>query len=306
VSVADYTRQVAANNRQQKFADLAGLAAKFQAILSVHRADFPPAERPFAVSPSLPSVEDLYPEHEKQALAGIGALKLRKRGEAKARARAAAEAHRERLRTEGVAAHDQEQRDLDEWWAQLLANEPSVLLEALDDAFEDNERPAAAVGVHGDEVAVVVLAPDLSAVPEKWPEVTPAGNPSMKALTKTRRIGLYNELVLGEVLVTIRETFAVAPGVQSVRAVLVRRGRPDAYGKDHVDCLVAARFKRSALAGVQWKTAGASTIFNGVSTEKLFRQVGAVKELAPLDLTEEPDLRALIAQVDLSELEATK
>ena len=301
--MAAYQRQVAAQNRQQKMTDLRQLITEFQAILTVHRADFPPAERPVAEWQPVPSAEALYPEHERQALNEVSALKLKLRKEARTRARAAADAHHDQLAAEAVAAHDLEQEEMDAWWTQLLANEPGTVLEALEDAFEDNEAPAAAVGVSGNEVAVVVLAPELNVIPEKWPEITSAGNPSMKPLAKGKRISFYNLLLLGQVLVTIRETFAVAAGMASVRIVLIRATSPNVYGKKYVECLTAARFERKALEGVQWDIADAPTIFNDVASEKLFKQVGAAGELKPLDLSDEPELQALVAEVDLSELE---
>jgi hypothetical protein len=113
----------------------------------------------------------------------------------------------------------------------------------------------------------------------------------------------YNSLILGQMLVTVRETFAVALGVQSVRLVAIRRAAPDAYGKQRADCLAAAMFTRTALEGVRWDTANAATIFNDVASERLFKQAGAVGELKPLSLQAEPDLRALLDTVDLSELD---
>ena len=269
----------------------------------MHRGTFPPSERPVAEWPPVPEVEALYPEHEQQALSGVAALKWKRRKEAKQQAWTDAEIHRERLIAEATAAHDREQQDLDAWWAELLANHTEVVLEVLEEAFEDNEAPAAAVGVHGDEVVVVVLAPHFSVIPEKWPEMTPAGNPSLKTLAKGKQISFYNNLLIGQVLVTVRETFAVAPAIQSVRIVLIRGSEPDAYGKKHVECLAAARFERKALDGVQWDVADAITIFNDVASEKLFKQAGTAGELKTLDLRAEPDLQALLAEVDLSELE---
>jgi hypothetical protein len=78
---------------------------------------------------------------------------------------------------------------------------------------------------------------------------------------------------------------------------------PEPYGKKYVECLTAARFERKALEGVQWDIADAPTIFNDVASEKLFKQVGAAGELKPLDLSDEPELQALVAEVDISELE---
>ena len=75
--------------------------------------------------------------------------------------------------------------------------------------------------MHGDEVAIVVLAPDLSVIPDKWPEVTSAGNSSFKTLAKlqrpTPRTGTRP---------SVRESFAVPPGVNSVRAVLIAPAQP--------------------------------------------------------------------------------
>ncbi len=46
------------------------------------------------------------------------------------------------------------------------------MLATLEEAFEDNEAPAAAVGVNDDEVALVVLVPGSEVVPEQTPSTT--------------------------------------------------------------------------------------------------------------------------------------
>ena len=118
----------------------------------------------------------------------------------------------------------QAQGELDQRWHALCANDPDVVLATLAEAFEDNEAPAAPVGVHGDEVAIVVLVPGLDVVPERMPQTTAAGNLSMPKLTKAKRADFYKLVVCGHLLATCRETFAVAPGVNSVRAAVIRRG----------------------------------------------------------------------------------
>lgn len=303
-SIAAYKRQVAVQNRQDKIAAAKALLTQFQAISEVHRAEFPPAQKPDAARPLVPPLEHFYPEQERAALKGIGPLKMALRKEAKVKAKAAAEAQRNEMIAAYLAAHAQEEREIDEWWTKLLDNDPEVVIEALEDAFEDNEAPAAAVGVHGTEVAVVVLAPGIDVVPDKMPEVTAAGNVSLKAITKVMRTTYYNMLLLGQMIVTMRETFAVAPGAESVRVILIRGTDIDAYGKKHAECLAAALFERSRLVGVQWATADAGRIFNDVPTDTALRQIGASKELKPIDLSEEPDLQALLNEVDLTELVA--
>ncbi len=66
----------------------------------------------------------------------------------------------------------------------------------------------------------------------------------------------------------------------------------------------AARVRREALNGIRWNDADAVQVINDVSTELLLKQKGTAKDLAPLDLTDEPELVDLLAlaRVDLSEL----
>jgi hypothetical protein len=59
------------------------------------------------------------------------------------------------------------------------------LFATLTDAFD--EAPAAIAGMHDSEVPVVVMAPDLDAVPERLPNLTEACNLSLAKLTKSMR-----------------------------------------------------------------------------------------------------------------------
>lgn len=195
------------------------------------------------------------------------------------------------------------QTELDTWWAALQKNDPATVLGALAEAFEDNEAAAAPVGVEGDEVSVVVLAPSESIVPERMPGTTPSGNLSLRKLAKGDRAAFYTQAVMGHVLVTVKETLAEAPAIQQVRVVAVRQAATDAYGRPKLDCLVAGRWTRSALAGVAWAAADATTIARDTAAE-LIAKLRAGKELQPLDLGEQPEIRALLGIVDVDELTA--
>jgi hypothetical protein len=174
-------------------------------------------------------------------------------------------------------------------------------LATLEEAFEDNEAPAAPVGVDGDEVAVVVLVPGVDTVPERMPRTTAAGNLSLAKITKGDRAGFYKLMVGGHMLATARETFAVAPGMKSTRIAAIRSSHQDAYGRRRAECILAGRFSRAAFEGVLWEKADAVRIMNGTSTDLVIRQVGQAKDLAPLDLSTEPRLAALIEAVDFNE-----
>jgi len=66
--------------------------------------------------------------------------------------------------------------------------------------------------------------------------------------------------------------------------------------------VLAARFERSRLVGVQWARADATRVVNDASTERLLIQKGATQELTPIDLAKEPQLAEVVAAVDFEEL----
>ncbi|MCW2503921.1 MAG: hypothetical protein JWO79_2205, partial [Actinomycetia bacterium] len=195
------------------------------------------------------------------------------------------------------------QAALDLGWQRLCGNDPHTVMAILEEAFDDNEAPAATVNVSGDEVSLLLLVPSLAEViPERWTTTTPTGRLSLKKLTQRDRADYYKLFVCGQLLVTVREALAVAPAIASARIAVVRNDGADAYGKPRVSCLLAARFGRERLDGVQWDNADAAMIVNDVSTERVINQRGRSNELAPIDLTAEPELAALIDAVDLGGL----
>ena len=180
-SIASLQRQAAA---AQKAEEAQRLAAIFREILSVHQQEFPPAERPVAPSPVLPDESKIRSEHERAALRGIGLFKRAERTAAKQRAVAAAASDLAALKRQAEMDAARAQAALDQQWQQLLSNDPDTVIATLVEAFEDNEAPSAPIGVVGDEVSLVVLAPPQSAVPERMPGTTQAGNLTLRKLSK--------------------------------------------------------------------------------------------------------------------------
>ena len=298
-SVAAYERQL---RQAQKLEQAQELQAAFEGILNLHREDFMPATAPVAPPPTVADMAGIRQRHEREALQGLNLFQRSARASARQRAAEAAnreiEAETARIRRE----HADLQRDLDEQWHLLLANDPDIVFTTLTEAFEDNEAPAAMAGVHDGEASVVVMVPDVDAVPERMPKLTEAGNLSLAKLTKSARNSFYVQLVCGHILVTVREALAAAPAITSVRVAVVRWTSPNAYGTRSIECLLAAVFTRHALHGIQWQSADAATIVQDASAELRIRQ-GATSELRPLDLSNEPGLAALLHAVDLEELD---
>jgi hypothetical protein len=297
-SMASYQRQLAA---AQKAEEAQRLAAAFQEILNVHRTEFPPAVPPVAPPPSLPDARAVRRRHERDALAGIGLLQRAARGEAKERAARASDAELAAAHQQAALQHAEYQRQLDRCWRQLCDNDPDVVLATLAEAFEDNEAPAAPVAVDDAELDLVVLAPPYDVVPERMPGRTQAGNLTLRKLPKGERSALYAMLVFGHLLVTMREAFAVAPGIMAIRSVVLRHAGVDAYGRPRLECLLAGRFLRSAFDGVRWRDADASRIVQDTASELLVT-LRRGTELQPINLSQEPEIQKVIDLVDFDEL----
>jgi hypothetical protein len=106
---------------------------------------------------------------------------------------------------------------------------------------------------------------------------------------------------LGHLLATMREAFAMAPGITAIRSVLLRHAGADAYGKPRLECILAGRFLRSAFDGVRWQEASAGTIVEDTATE-LLANLRRGTELQPINLGQEPEIQKVIDLVDYDEL----
>jgi hypothetical protein len=303
-SAAALQRQAAAARRAQaeteKAREAQQLAGIFNEILQLHRQEFAPVERPFAPPPSPPNEQEVRSRHEKDALAGIGLFQRAERAAARQRAAISAQAELASRWQQAQAEAGNWQAYLDAQWSRLLANDPETVLGTLGEAFEDNEAPAAPIGVDGAELSLVVLVPPESAVPERLPATTQAGNLTLRKLPKGERSQLYGLLAAGHVLVTLREAFAVAPGIQAGRVIALRSEGQDVYGRPLLECILAGRWTRAAFGGVRWQDADAMAIMTGTASELIMNVKRG--QILPLDLTGEPEIAAVLASIDTAEL----
>jgi hypothetical protein len=296
-SIASLQRQAAA---AQKAEEAQRLAAIFREILNVHRHEFPPAQRPVSPPPVLPDEGRLRSQHEHAALQGIGLFRRAERIAARQRAAAAAASELAALKQQAQMQAAQAQAELDQQWWQLLANQPDTVISTLAEAFDDNEAPAAPIGVDGDELSVAVLVPAESAVPERMPATTQAGNLTLRKLPKGEHASLYMMLVAGHLLVTLRETFAVALGISAARVIVLRSGCAHAYGRPRLECLMAGRWTWTAFGGVRWHQADAVTILRDIAVELIANM--RRNQLFPIDLSKEPQIAAVLVGIDTAEL----
>lgn len=293
---------VAAQRTAEKQQQAEALRTALLAILTLQQQDFPPAQQPFA--PPCPSV-DAQPFRSRHVAEAKASTSVFDRAARKA---ALAEAERRtELDVRQATAEMEQQRttyqgQLDEWWHAMLVDHPGTVLHALSAAFQDNDAAAAAVGLVEDEVTLVVVVPPVSDVPERKPDRTPAGNLTLKKLTKSELNDFYRLLVCGHVLVTVKEAFAVAPALTSARIVAVRASDRDAYGKRHAEALFAGRFERARLQGIRWNDADATRIVSDAGSELTIKLRGSAREMMPLDLLAEPEIAQVLGAIDIDEM----
>jgi hypothetical protein len=268
-------------------------------MCQVHREEFDLAQKPSIAAPAPVDRRQVKARLQAEAVDGIGALKLSER-------RAAKRAVVERLDAE-VAAEEvrraeevaEKQRAWDEFWERLGAGEAGAVLPMLEEAFEDNEAPAAAVSCSDGRVDVVMRwSPITDVVSEQKAAVTPTGKPTIRKRNKGEREELYLEALCSHALVTAKETFAVCPGVQRVGLAVVRADTDPARGDEVVEPLVLALVTREDFNGIRWENISATAALLGSSEGKIgFRGKAASKALHGLDLDDDPDVRHFIAQV---------
>jgi hypothetical protein len=271
-------------------------------LLKLHEAEFEPAQRPVAPPPPPVDPKPIVDRHMKEALSGIGLFARRARADARTRAAASAAAEIEQIANNDARLHAEYQAHLDESWQRLVAGDPDVVLARLAEAFEDNEAAAAPLGVHKDEVSLVVVVPTVDAVPAVKPAATQAGNSTTKKLTKQEQADFYKLLIAGYTLVTVKEAFAVAPSITHARIVAVRSAGVDVYGQKRVEAVLAALFSRESFEGVRWTSIDAVQAFNELASDREVNQTGRYREFSALDLASQPAIAAAVDAVDVEEL----
>jgi hypothetical protein len=368
---------IAAREREAKAAareaDIGRIAALERALVNVHSANFPEAQRtilppveevdpapieaelevaagipalvaatgggehpPVAPEPEPVDRYELMREHRKRARAGVPLWRIRDRvataaaadldaeGAAKAeearrlqtqqeeqarldelwnqlsqaRARVADETvlkvAAEKERRSAARAKDQER--LDNQWDLLNANDPDITLAALEQAFADNQAPAAAIDCDGPRTTVVMqfVTPE-AIVPERKPARTPTGKPTLKKRTKTEINALYLQALGSSVLATVKEAFAVAPGTDVVQ-ILVIRQESDKKHAGHWAAIYVGEFDRATFAAASGRRDPASSLT--VAGDAVLNLKGQTEAVSPIALKDRPDLANVLAAVE--------
>jgi hypothetical protein len=195
-----------------------------------------------------------------------------------------------------AAARAAEQARKDQEWERLNANDPNVTLGVLEQAFADNEAPAAAIDCDGPRTTVVMQFVEPNAiVPERKPARTPTGKPTLKKRTKTEINALYLQALGSNVLATVKEAFAVAPGTNVIQVLVVRR-ETDKKHAGQLAVIYVGEFDRGSYASASGARDPSRAI--AMASEAALNLKGKTEAVSPIDLADRGDLALVLAQVE--------
>jgi hypothetical protein len=199
-------------------------------------------------------------------------------------------------RAQRAERHAAEQAEVDLDWQKLQANDPAVTLAALEQAFADNEAPATAIDCEGDHTTVVMQFVNPGAIiPEKKPARTPTGKRTLKKRTKTEINALYLQALGSNVLATVKEAFAVAPGTEVVQLIVVR-DEATSSSPGGLDVIYLGEFGRSGFAGASGARDPGRSL--EMAANAVLNLKGRTEEVSPLELPARADVNEVVVRIE--------
>jgi hypothetical protein len=291
--LADLERLTRMAERSQEIAHVRHIE---QALTSLHRDTFAPAVRTIVPLPEPLDVAGVARELQTESASSISWWRFVDRKAARLAAADLAHAVAAERNAANAAWHADAQAEADAHWSGLVANDPEIVMASLEIAFEVYESPAAAIDCAGASVTILIMFPSTEIVPNAKPAVTPGGRPTLHARTKAERNTLYLTALASTVLATAKEALAVAPALNEISVVVVRKDRDAPTPGDHLEVIYAGRFLRDRMASVDWQRIDVAAELL-LAPDALLNRRGSSKEIVPLDLEDQPGLRSLLQQL---------
>jgi hypothetical protein len=298
-SVATHERQVRQAQKLEEVQGALDLDNQLVAMCQAHKEDFEKASKPSPEEAEPVDIQAVRNRLIKEAQSGISALKLGQRREAKAQALERLDEEIEQEKTRATEEAKERAERWDRYWTALEANDESVVLPTLEQAFEHNEAPAAAVSCRDSRVDIVMRWPGLDdVVPERKAAVTPTGKPTIKKRSKGERAELYLEAISSHALATAKETIAVCPYLDTVGMAIVRAGHDPARGDEILEPIVFGVLQCADLESLNWANISATAAFLSAAEGRIgMRGKGSNKTLFGLGLNDDSEGRDFITQV---------
>lgn len=247
----DRTRRQAERAQQdaERDAAIAQLRVLREQTTNVHLQSFPAAHPP--AIPEAPQLGLPWALAEAQTfhLRAVGRLARAERAAAKQRAQQDAPAYLAAESARLAAVCSQLAGEAQQWWQALVTNDEGTVCEAVNTAFSDNPAAGCAVGVDGSVLSVVMRQQDLDSLPTQTAGLTPSGRPTLKNLTKRDRLLWWLTAMGSNVVATLKEGFATAPGITAIDLAVLTR-LPDTQ---RLGFVAYGRWTRQAIEGTPWR-----------------------------------------------------
>ncbi|MEU9208415.1 TerD family protein [Streptomyces sp. NPDC048415] len=264
-------------------------------MTSVHLQSFASAQPP--VIPAAPQLGLPWALAEAQSfhLQGVGRLARAERTSAKQRAQLDAPAY---LAAETARLHvvrEQMVTEAGQWWDALLSNDEATVCEAVNSAFSDNPAAGCAVGVDRTVLSVVIRQQDLDTMPTQTAGLTPSGRPALKNLAKRDRLLWWLTAMGSNIVATLKEGFATAPGIEAIDLAVMTR-LPDTQ---RLGFVAYGRWTQRAIESTPWREPEDALRFLDIGQDVACSVITTASgnlssALKPLDATCVPGLQDLL------------
>jgi hypothetical protein len=198
--------------------------------------------------------------------------------------------------------------EANQWWQSLIANDEETVCEVVNYAFADNPAAGCAVGVDGSVLSVVMRHQDIDSLPDQTPGVTSSGRPTLKTLSKRDRTLWWLTVMGSNIIATLKEGFATAPGVTAIDLAVLTR-LPDTQ---RLGFVAYGRWTRQAIGAGPWRETADALRFLDIGQDVACSVTTTASgnlssTIKPLDTSRLPGLQGLLdhAQDDAGSGDAT-
>jgi stress response protein SCP2 len=266
-----------------------------ESTTTFHLTAFSAARRPLLAPPQMPDASVCRAEVEALYLSQVGRFQGCSRGEILQRAAQDADLWWREEHDRLGRDHADLQRQADAWWAALRSNDEVTVIEAVNSAYADNPAGGVAVGVADGVLSVVIRQPDLDLIPRVRPDWTPSGRPTSRRIPQRERNEWWLRTLGSNVLATVLEGLATAPGIRAVIVAALAR-----VPRTHrVEVVALGRWERARIerAGIHKAGGGDPLRFLDLGDPALCRTSPSTSEIRAVDTSAEPALQALVDAV---------
>ncbi|MDX2854371.1 hypothetical protein PV342_39380 [Streptomyces sp. PA03-3a] len=262
---------------------------------SVHLQSFTPVHAPVVPGPPQLGLAWALAEAQAHHLAGLGVFARTERAAAKRRAEEDAPVYLAAEQARLQTVHGRLVAEGDQWWQALIGNDEETVCEVVNYAFADNPVVGCAVGVDGPVLSVVMRQQDMDSLPDQTPGVTSSGRPTLKTLSKRDRTLWWLTSMGSNIIATLKEAFATAPGIIAVDLAVLTR-LPDTQRLGYV---AYGRWTRLAIETASWRDTNDALRFLDIGQDVACSVTTTASgnlssTVKPLDTSRLPGLQSLL------------